>query len=204
VSRGLALAADEEVEPIFKGVLGPALHELGDLRPLLGAFEVEDVLEESAVLLQRPRALLDGGIEEAVPVLTTLLGSAEDLVLVGVCLIEAFGDEFPVGLLIAGDGVSEEPGFELGPLVGDQFDLLEAEPPELALLPSRACDEGGDKLPVLAFLNKSRSTSCEWCEKACRSTCLHTTQTSSVMSSLFQLRLIFRFRNILSPVIGTY
>lgn len=130
--------------------------------------------------------------------LPALFGGAEDLVFVGVAFVESFGDGLPVGLFVEGHGLAEQFGLEFGPLVGDQFDLFEAEPSELALLGRGACDEGGDKLPVLVVLNEGEGTSWEWWARACCSTRLQTSHTSSVMSSLFQLRLILRLRSILS------
>ena len=90
---------------------------------------------------------------------SALLGGAEDFVLVGVCFVESLGDGLPVGLLVVGHCLAEQFGLELGPFVGDQFDLFEAQPAELALLGSGACDEGSDKLPVLGFLNGEGGTS---------------------------------------------
>lgn len=67
---------------------------------------------------------MDGRIEKAVPMFSALFGRAENLVLIGVSLVETFGDQFPVSFLITPDSFTEQLGLQLGPLVGDQFHFL--------------------------------------------------------------------------------
>ena len=74
--------------------------------------------------MQSPRALLDGRIEKAVPMFSALLGRPENLVLIGVSLVETFGDQFPVSFLITPDGFAEQFRLQLGPLVGNQLHFL--------------------------------------------------------------------------------
>jgi hypothetical protein len=138
VSGSLSLAAHQKIEPVLEGVLGPAFHELGDFGPLLTALEFEDVLEQAAVLLQRPWSLLDVGIEEAVPVFSALFGSAEDLATCVVALVKALRDSLPVDLGTLANGLRQQPRLRLGPFVRHQLDLLQPQPPEFTFLPSGA------------------------------------------------------------------
>ena len=88
--------------------------------------------------------------------------------------------------------------------MGDQFELLEAEPPEFAGLPSGAWHHPWDFLPMSLGLNNFVATRSEIWGSSSRRNSLQTSQTKRVISSLFQFFLIFLFLTILYPSKVTY
>lgn len=68
----------QQVIPVLKGILCPALKFKFNLRPLLLAVAVQDYSKQLPVLLAVPRAFFDLGVKVAAPMLSTLLSSPED------------------------------------------------------------------------------------------------------------------------------
>lgn len=62
------------MEAVFYGVLGASFEDFHELTPFLLACILDDMGEEKKVFFLCPRALLDGGIEEAGIVFPALLG----------------------------------------------------------------------------------------------------------------------------------
>lgn len=90
----------QKIKAIFQSVLGTTFHELRYLRPFFRTLKLQDILQQPAIFLNRPRAFLDVGIEEAIPVLPALFCSPKDLVNGRIFFIKFFGDQLPVKLRV--------------------------------------------------------------------------------------------------------
>jgi hypothetical protein len=202
----LLLLLDYQRVSVLQGVFGPPVEVPHDFRPLFGALVLLDALEQLDVFLGFPWALLEVGIEVAVPVLAALLGVAEDLVLAVVEKVEPLRDELPVlavlrlaleTLLV--DQLGQQVALLVAPVVRGEVDFLETEPLEHTRLSSDARYEGGEHGPILRILHKMTVTSSfSMSVYPLLSAYLEMTHTSICTSSSLQFFLIRLFLIILS------
>lgn len=96
IARNLFLTIHEQIESIFQSILCTSFHKFRYLGPLLGPFQLEDILKKLSVFLKGPWTFLDTGIEKAVPVFSALFRRPKDFYLRVVFLIEFLGDGLPV------------------------------------------------------------------------------------------------------------
>jgi hypothetical protein len=198
----LLLLLDDQSVPVLQCVFSAPIEVLHDLGPLLRSFVLLDALQQLDVLLWLPGALLEVGIEVAVPVFPALLGVSKYFVVPVVEKVKSLGDKFPIlGVLVLAliallvDEGGEQVALFLAPVVGGEVDLLKTEPLEHAGLGCNSWDERSDHFPVLAILNKILFTiyfSISW--KRFLSAYLEMTQIKICTSSslqFFLMRLFF-------------
>ena len=96
IARNLFLTIHEQIESMFQSILCTSFHKFRYLGPLLGPFQLEDILKKLSVFLKGPWTFLDTGIKKAVPVFPALFRCPKDFYLRVVFLIEFLGDGLPV------------------------------------------------------------------------------------------------------------
>lgn len=160
LGRLACFLAQDQLEPIFDLGLSAALDQVGDVAPFVA--ELLPDLEEGDVFLDVPLALVDRGVESGEPSFATLLavplGEGVEVLLFFGQVVEELadlheelvGEVGPVLGALLDDELFEDLVLLVGPLGLVASDLLDEEPPLLALLPVLGGYDLGHLFPVVA------------------------------------------------------
>ena len=201
----LRLFLDDQIVPIFQGVLRPALKVADHFGPLLLALVPFDDTEEEQVLFLCPGAFLQVRVQIAIPMFPALLRAAINFVRVRVAEVQLLGNYAPVPFSIFPiigafllDEFFQQLRLSFCPAVLSQIVLLQAQPLEHASfgLNSRMMEAmNSQSLMVCIRREVTRSLSME--RTPLKSEYLETVQMRMVTSSSLQFFLNFLFLTIL-------